>query len=110
MRASHASDFARFHVAHDNFYSTHSEENRYYSELIFQRLQEGDHVFTEEVEQLYDASSAGLFLADRYVRGACPRCGAEDQPGDNCDLCGATYDATELSKPRSVLSGNRAYR
>ena len=104
MRASHAADFARFHVAHDNFYSTHSDENRYYSELIFERLQEKGHIFTEEVEQLYDPEER-LFLADRYVRGACPRCGAEDQPGDNCDVCGATYDATDLSEPRSVLSG-----
>ena len=104
MRASHAADFARFHIAHDNFYSTHSDENRYYSELIFQRLREKGHVFTEEVEQLYDPEER-LFLADRYVRGVCPRCGAEDQPGDNCDVCGATYDATELIRPRSVLSG-----
>ena len=104
MRASHATDFTRFHVAHDNFYSTHSDENRYYSELIFQRLREKGHIFTEEVEQLYDPEER-LFLADRYVRGICPRCGAEDQPGDNCDVCGATYDATELIRPRSVLSG-----
>ena len=104
MRASHAADFARFHIAHDNFHSTHSDENRYYSELIFRRLVEKGHIFTEEVEQLYDPD-ARLFLADRYVRGACPRCGSEDQPGDNCDVCGATYDATDLADPRSVLSG-----
>ena len=104
MRASHAADFAGFHIAHDNFYSTHSEENRHYSELIFKRLQEKGHVFTAEVKQLYDPVE-GLFLADRYVRGGCPRCGSPDQPGDNCDACGATYDATELIEPRSVLSG-----
>ncbi len=104
MRASHAADFAGFHIAHDNYYSTHSDENRHYSELIFGRLREKGHVFTEEVEQLYDPEQ-GMFLADRHVRGGCPRCGAADQPGDNCDACGATYDATELSEPHSVLSG-----
>ena len=103
-RVEHSRDFAAFHVGHDNFHSTHSPENQHYSELIYQRLKEGGHVFTAAVEQLYDGD-AGLFLADRYVRGACPRCGAEDQYGDNCEVCGATYDATELIAPRSALTG-----
>ncbi len=103
-RAEHSRDFAAFHVGHDNFHSTHSPENQHYSELIYERLLAKGHIFTAAVEQLYDAE-AGLFLADRYVRGACPRCGVADQYGDNCESCGATYDATELIEPRSALSG-----
>ena len=104
IRAEHERDFARFLISHDNYYSTHSEENRHYSELIYERLREKGHIFTEEVEQLYDPEKQ-LFLADRYVKGTCPRCGAADQYGDNCEACSATYDATELGDPRSLLSG-----
>ena len=103
LRAEHASDFRRFHIGHDNYHSTHSAENEHYATLIYNRLKKGGYTFTADVEQLYDAKR-GLFLADRQVRGECPRCGAADQPGDNCDECGATYDAIELRKPRSVLS------
>ncbi len=103
LRGEHAADFRRFHISHDNYHSTHSAENEHYATLIYNRLKEGGHTFTADVEQLYDAER-GLFLADRQVRGDCPRCGAADQPGDNCDECGATYDAVELVRPRSVLS------
>ena len=104
MRELHLQDFRGFHISYDNYYTTHSEENRHFSELIFKRLQERGLIFTKEVEQLYDADKA-LFLADRYVVGNCPRCGADDQYGDNCEKCGATYEATELKNPRSVYSG-----
>ena len=104
IRAEHERDFAGFLISHDNYYSTHSEENRHYSELIYERLREKGHIFTREVEQLYDPEKR-LFLADRYVKGTCPRCGAPDQYGDNCEVCSATYDATELGEPRSLLSG-----
>ena len=103
LRDEHARDFQRFHISHDNYHSTHSPENEHYARLIYSRLKEADHTFTAKVAQLYDPKQ-GLFLADRQVRGKCPRCGAEDQPGDNCDECGATYDAVELGAPRSVLS------
>ena len=103
MRAAHADDFRRFHISHDNYYSTHSPENEHYATLIYRRLADKGLIFTREVEQLYDPER-GLFLADRHVRGTCPRCGAAEQPGDNCDACGATYDATELGEPRSLLS------
>ncbi len=103
LREEHAEDFRRFHVSHDNYYSTHSPENQHYAGLIYQRLSEGGCTHTAEVQQLYDPKRR-LFLADRQVRGSCPRCGAADQPGDNCDACGATYDATELGSPRSALS------
>ena len=104
IRAEHERDFAGFLISHDNYYSTHSEENRHYSELIYERLREKGHIFTKEVEQLYDPEKK-LFLADRYVKGTCPKCGAADQYGDNCESCSATYDATDLGEPRSLLSG-----
>ena len=103
LRTEHAEDFRRFHVSHDNYYSTHSPENERYSSLIYTRLREAGHTFTADVEQLYDPERK-LFLADRYLKGKCPRCGADDQYGDNCQECGATYDATELVDPRSMLS------
>ena len=104
VRAAHAADFAGFNIGHDNYYSTHSEENRHYAELIYGRLKDRELIFTREVEQLFDPER-GLFLADRFVKGACPNCGTEDQYGDNCEACGATYDALELKAPRSLLSG-----
>ncbi|HEY5647683.1 MAG TPA: methionine--tRNA ligase, partial [Pseudomonadales bacterium] len=104
IRREHERDFQGFLISHDNYYSTHSDENRTYSELIFSRLKDKGLIFTDEVSQLYDPKRQ-LFLADRFVRGECPRCGAPDQPGDNCDACSATYDAMELKNPRSTLSG-----
>jgi methionyl-tRNA synthetase len=103
-RAAHARDLAGFHVAHDVYYTTHSEENRELAELIFERCREAGYVFTRSVAQYYDPEK-GMFLADRFLKGICPRCGAEDQYGDNCEKCGATYEATELKAPRSTLSG-----
>ena len=103
LGAEHAEDFRRFHVGHDNYYSTHSPENEHYNSLIYKRLRDAGYTFTADVEQFYDPERE-LFLADRYLVGNCPRCGAEDQYGDNCQECGATYDATELVNPRSMLS------
>ena len=103
LRAEHAADFRGFHVNHDNYYSTHSAENEHYTSLIYNRLRDRGYTFTADVEQLYDPERK-LFLADRYLKGSCPRCNADDQYGDNCQECGATYDATELVNPRSMLS------
>ena len=103
LRAEHERDFKGFLVSHDNYYSTHSPENEHYTTTIYNRLKEGGFTYRAKVAQLFDPERK-LFLADRQVRGICPRCGAADQPGDNCDACGATYDATELKEPRSVLS------
>ena len=103
FRAAHARDLADFHVAHDVFHTTHSEENRELATLIFERARDAGYVFTREITQLYDPERV-MFLADRFVKGRCPRCGAEDQYGDNCEVCGATYDATELGAVRSTLS------
>lgn len=104
LREDHIRDFRGFLIGHDNYYSTHSPENRARSELIYTRARESGHIFTASVEQLYDPVKQ-LFLADRFVKGGCPKCGTPDQYGDNCDACGATYAATDLADPKSVLSG-----
>ena len=104
MRQLHVADSQGFLIAHDNYYSTHSPENQHYSELIYNRLQKAGLIFTEEVEQLYDPEK-GLFLADRFVVGNCPKCKTPDQYGDNCENCGATYNANELINPKSIFSG-----
>lgn len=104
VRREHVRDFRGFHISHDSYYSTHSKENRQHAEAIYERLVAGGYIFTRTVAQLYDPERE-LFLADRYVKGVCPKCGSPDQYGDNCDNCGATYEATELGHPRSTLSG-----
>ena len=104
MRQLHMADSQGFLIDHDNYYSTHSPENKHYSELIYNRLQGAGLIFTEQVEQLYDPEK-GLFLADRFVVGGCPRCKTPDQYGDNCEACGATYNANELIEPKSIFSG-----
>jgi len=104
VHAEHSSDFADFLVNFDNFYSTHSEENRELSELIYTRLKDAGHISTRSVTQYFDPEK-GMFLADRFIKGTCPKCAAEDQYGDNCEKCGATYEPTELKDPRSAISG-----
>lgn len=104
IKASHEADFANFMIGFDNYYSTHSEENKSFSELIYRRLNHAGHISTRDVEQLFDPEK-GLFLADRFVKGDCPECGAADQYGDNCEVCSTTYHATELKNPRSTISG-----
>ncbi len=103
LHAEHLADFERFGISYNNYYSTHSDENQYFSNLIYTRLRNRGFVYTKDVEQLYDPERK-MFLADRNVRGDCPRCGASNQPGDNCDSCGATYDARELKNPVSAIS------
>ena len=104
VQAEHSADFADFLVAFDNFHSTHSEENRVLSELIYKRLNDAGHIATRSVTQYFDPEK-GMFLADRFIKGTCPKCAAEDQYGDNCEKCGATYEPTELKDPRSAISG-----
>ncbi|MYD43736.1 MAG: methionine--tRNA ligase [Gammaproteobacteria bacterium] len=103
LHADHVTDFGRFGISYDNYYTTHSDENQHFLNLIYTKLRDRGYVYTEDVEQLFDPERK-LFLADRNVRGECPRCGAPNQPGDNCDSCGATYDARELKNPVSVIS------
>ncbi|MFF7065433.1 methionine--tRNA ligase [Pseudomonas sp. NPDC008258] len=104
VQAEHSGDFADFLVDFDNFHSTHSEENRELSSLIYTRLREAGHIATRSVTQYFDPEK-GMFLADRFIKGTCPKCAAEDQYGDNCEKCGATYAPTELKNPKSAISG-----
>ncbi len=104
VQAEHSGDFADFLVEFDNFHSTHSEENRELSSLIYTRLREAWHIATRSVTQYFDPEK-GMFLADRFIKGTCPKCAAEDQYGDNCEKCGATYAPTELKNPKSAISG-----
>jgi methionyl-tRNA synthetase len=104
IRKEHARDFERFLVAHDNYYSTHSPENQRHVEEMYAKLNARGYIFTRDVEQLYDPERK-MFLADRFVKGDCPKCGTPDQYGDNCENCSATYDATDLKNPRSLISG-----
>ncbi len=105
IHAEHRADFARFHVDFDNYYTTHSEENRHYSELIFKRLQEAGSIRKRDVEQAF-CETCHMSLPDRYIRGICPRCKAEDQYGDSCEVCSATYRPTDLLQPRCATCGN----
>ena len=103
VRVSHEEDFKAFNISHDNYHTTHSEENRYYSETIFKRLKEEGLIEEKEIEQLYDTEK-GLFLSDRYVKGTCPSCKSENQYGDNCEVCSSAYSAVDLIDPLSVIT------
>ena len=102
----HVKDFEDFGIKFDNYYTTHSEENREYSEFIYNSLKDNGDIKSQEIEQFYD-ESAKMFLPDRYIKGICPKCGAEDQYGDACEECGATYSPTELKKPISIISDTK---
>ncbi|MGB5790579.1 MAG: methionine--tRNA ligase [Pseudoalteromonas nigrifaciens] len=97
-------DFADFNIKFDNYHSTHSQENKELSELIYNRLNDAGHIKRHTISQLFDPEK-GIFLPDRFVTGTCPTCKSENQNGDNCDSCGATYSPTDLINPRSVMSG-----
>ena len=104
MRKFHEADFKDFYIGVDNYYTTHSEENRDFSELIYNRLSANGHITQRSITQAFDPEK-NLFLADRYVRGTCPKCNAEGQYGDNCESCGATYSPLDLINPVSAVSG-----
>ena len=104
MHAEHRSDFSDFLVDFDNYYSTHSAENRELVALIYQRLRDAGHINRRTIQQAYDPVKK-MFLPDRFIRGECPRCGTKDQYGDSCEVCGATYAPTELKNAVSALSG-----
>jgi len=106
IHKDHKETLEGFNIDHANFYTTHSEENRILSELIFNRLNEKGLIANKTIKQLYDTKRS-MFLADRYVKGTCPKCKKEDQYGDNCESCSATYDATELLNPYSVLTNSK---
>ena len=100
----HRTDFADFDIGFDNYHSTHSDENRELAETIYSRLKKNGHIVSRTIEQAYDPEKK-MFLPDRFVRGTCPKCGTDDQYGDNCEACGATYDPTDLINPVSAVSG-----
>lgn len=104
VKAEHSADFADFLVEFDNFHSTHSEENRELSSKIYLRLRDAGHIATRSVTQYFDPEK-NMFLADRFIKGTCPKCGTPDQYGDNCEKCGATYEPTDLKDPKSAISG-----
>ena len=104
IKALHETDSAGFHISFDNYHSTHSPENQAWSETIFKRLEANDHIAIRSVVQAYDEAK-GLFLADRFIKGTCPKCKTPDQYGDNCEACGATYSPTDVIDPVSALSG-----
>jgi methionyl-tRNA synthetase len=101
----HRADFRDFHIGFDNYYTTHSPENRELSELVYRRNHDAGHITTRTITQAFDPERE-MFLPDRFIRGECPRCGAPDQYGDSCESCGATYAPTELKNPVSVVSGS----
>jgi len=109
MHKEHKGDFDRFGIEFDNYYSTHSPENKYFSELIFERLNKAGSIVKKTVEQAY-CEKCGMWLPDRYVRGTCPRCGAEKQYGDSCDRCGGIYRPTELINPQCATCGTAPVR
>ena len=100
----HKKDFDGFAIEFDNFHSTHSEENKFYTEQIYAALLDKGHIARRTINQLFDPEKQ-MFLPDRFVKGECPKCGSADQYGDNCDACGATYSPVELKNPKSAVSG-----
>jgi methionyl-tRNA synthetase len=100
----HETDFADFLIGFDNYYTTHSDENKTFAADIYLKLRDEGHIKTQTIKQAYDPE-AEMFLPDRFIKGTCPKCGADDQYGDNCEVCGATYDPTELKNPISAVSG-----
>ncbi|GHD58500.1 methionine--tRNA ligase [Jeongeupia chitinilytica] len=104
VHGEHLRDFTGFHVAFDNYYSTNSAENRQFAYDIYAKLKANGKIVSRTISQLYDPQK-NMFLPDRFVKGECPKCGAKDQYGDNCEVCGATYQPTELKNPYSAVSG-----
>lgn len=103
-RSEHHQDLQDFFVEYDNYYITHSPENKALCELVYNRLNENGYISKRTISQLFDPEKE-MFLPDRFVKGTCPKCDSDDQNGDSCDVCGATYSPTEVKNPRSVISG-----
>lgn len=104
VREEHLADFTGFGIGYDNYYSTHSPENKQFSQDIYRALKAGGKIESRVIEQLFDPEKQ-MFLPDRFVKGECPKCHAQDQYGDNCEVCGTTYSPTELINPYSAVSG-----
>jgi len=106
VEKEHRADFDEFGVAFDNYHTTHSAENKEFSALIYTRLRDGGHISKRTITQAFDPVK-NMFLPDRFIKGECPKCGAKDQYGDNCEACGATYSPIELKNAVSVVSGEK---
>lgn len=106
VREEHLADFTGFGIGYDNYYSTHSPENKQFSQDIYRALKAGGKIESRVIEQLFDPEKQ-MFLPDRFVKGECPKCHAHDQYGDNCEACGTTYSPTELINPYSAVSGTK---
>jgi len=104
VREDHLADFTGFFIGYDNYYSTHSPENKQFSQDIYRALKANGKIESRVIEQLFDPEKQ-MFLPDRFVKGECPKCHAQDQYGDNCEVCGTTYSPTELINPYSAVSG-----
>ena len=104
VREERIVDFADFHIEFDNYHSTHSAENQELASAIYNKLNDAGFIAKKTISQLFDPEKQ-MFLPDRFVKGSCPKCKSEDQNGDNCDKCGATYSPTDLLSPKSVISG-----
>ena len=104
VREEHLADFTGFGIGYDNYYSTHSPENKQFSQDIYRALKANGKIESRVIEQLFDPEKQ-MFLPDRFVKGECPKCHAHDQYGDNCEVCGTTYSPTELINPYSAVSG-----
>ncbi len=104
VREEHLADFTGFNIGYDNYYSTHSPENKQFSQDIYRALKANGKIESRVIEQLFDPEKQ-MFLPDRFVKGECPKCHAHDQYGDNCEVCGTTYSPTELINPYSAVSG-----
>ena len=104
VREEHLADFTGFHIGYSNYYSTHSTENKQFSEQIYRALKANGKIESRVIKQLFDPEKQ-MFLPDRFVKGECPKCHAQDQYGDNCEVCGTTYAPTELINPYSAVSG-----
>jgi len=103
---AHLADFTEFGIVFDNYHSTHSDENREFSSLIYKRLRDAGHITSKTITQAYDPKKE-MFLPDRFIKGECPKCGAADQYGDGCEVCGATYSPTDLKNAVSAISGEK---
>ena len=105
IQIDHINTYKKYNINFTNFHSTHSDENKFISEDIYNAAKEKGLINKKTIDQLYDETKQ-MFLSDRFVVGTCPKCGAEDQYGDSCDICGASYSVNELIKPKSSLSGS----
>ena len=104
MYDHHLSDFKRFHIEFDHYYTTHSPENEALAADVYEKAKDSELIYTKSISQFF-SEAEGIFLPDRLIKGQCPKCGAEDQYGDSCEKCGAFYSPTDLINPKSALSG-----